>query len=133
MQRKRQALQAADFVQCKLQVPVSFGERLKCLKSIYNMRGLDSVVSAMIRKAIANYSPSELLAPPPPPDHDNLKQIALHIPREHYIFLEAVSHRNRGVNLGVALETVGSYIGDLTPSPAQLSFTKLWEDQGGQR
>lgn len=127
MQRKRAALYAADFVQCKLQVPVSFGQRLKYLKLLHNMRGLDSVVSAMIRKAMANYSPSELVAPPPPRDHDLLKQIALHIPREHYAFLEAVAHRNRGINLGIALETVGSHVSDLNPSPLQLSFLEKWD------
>lgn len=122
MRRKRQALYDADFVQCKLQIPVSFGERLKELKALYKMRGLDSVISAMIRKAITNYSPDELLAPPPPDDHNNKKQIAVHIPRDHYAFLEAVVHRNRGIPLGTALETIGSYVKDLTPAPQQLSL-----------
>ena len=66
MKRKRQALSACGFVQCKLQIPKSFSQRLRYLKLLYNMRGLDSVVSAMIRKAIANYSVDELIAPPPP-------------------------------------------------------------------
>lgn len=83
---------------------------------------MDSVVSAMIRKVMANYSADELVAPPPPRDGDRLKQIALHIPREHHDFLEAVAHRNRGINLGIALETIGSYVTDLTPTPHQLSL-----------
>lgn len=122
MRRKREALYAADFVQCKLQIPVSFGERLKDLKALYQMRGLDSVVSAMIRKAITNYTADELVAPPPPEDHGKRKQIAVHIPREHHAFLEAVAHRNRGIPLGTALETIGAYVNDLTPAPQQLSL-----------
>ncbi|WP_242446210.1 hypothetical protein [Sphingopyxis lindanitolerans] len=117
----------ADFVQCKLQIPVSFGRRLSHLKLLHNMRGLDSVVSAMIRKAMAIYSADELVAPPPPTDHDKLKQVALHIPSEHYAFLEAIAHRNRGINLGIALETIGSYVNDLTPMPSQLSLIEHWE------
>lgn len=128
MKRKRDALYAADFVQCKLQVPASFNERLKHLKRIHKMRGLDSVVSALIRKAMASYSLDELIVPPPPPDYDKLRKIALHIPREHYDFLRAVAHRNRGINLGVALETMGSYVEDLSPSPVQLSLANLWGD-----
>lgn len=122
MRRKRQALYDADFVQSKLQIPISFGERLKELKATYKMRGLDNVVSAMIRKAMANYSPDDLVAPPPPEDHMNLKQIAIHIPREHHAFLEAVAHRNRGITLGTALETIGAHVNDLTPAPVQLSL-----------
>lgn len=122
MRRKRQALYDADFVQCKLKIPLSFGDRLKELKATYKMRGLDNVISAMIRKAIANYSSDELLAPPPPDDHQNRKQIAVHIPREHYAFLEAVALRNRGIPLGTALETIGAYVKDLTPVPQQLSL-----------
>jgi hypothetical protein len=122
MRRKRQALYDADFVQSKLQIPISFAERLKELKAAYKMRGLDNVVSAMIRKAMANYSPDDLLAPPPPEDHMNLKQIAIHIPREHHAFLEAVAHRNRGITLGTALETIGAHVKDLTPVPVQLSL-----------
>ncbi len=122
MQRKRQVMAAAGFVQCKLQIPISFGQRLNHLKFLHNMRGLDSVVSAMIRKAMANYSADELVAPPPPCDHDRLKQVALHIPREHYAFLVAVAERNRGINLGIALETVGSYVTNLTMTPLQLSL-----------
>ena len=127
MKRKRQALSACGFVQCKLQIPKSFSQRLRYLKLLYNMRGLDSVVSAMIRKAIANYSVDELIAPPPPRDYDKLNQIALHIPSEHYAFLKAISHRNRGINLGIALETIGSYVTDLTPSPFQLSLLEKWD------
>jgi len=122
MRRKRQALYDADFVQSKLQIPVSFGDRLKELKATYKMRGLDNVVSAMIRKAMTNYSSDDLVAPPPPEDHKNLKQIAIHIPREHHAFLEAVAHRNRGISLGTALETIGAYVKDLTPAPVQLSL-----------
>ena len=127
MTRKRHALCAAGFVQCKLQIPVSFGQHLNHLKFLHDMRGLDSVVSAMIRKAMASYAADELVAPPPPKDHDKLKQVALHLPREHYTFLEAVAHRNRGINLGIALETVGSYVSNLTPTPLQLSLFKQLE------
>lgn len=130
MRRKRQALYEADFVQSKLQIPASFGARLKDLKAAHKMRGLDNVVSAMIRKVMANYSPDDLVAPPPPEDHMNLKQIAIHIPREHHAFLEAVAHRNRGITLGTALETVGSYVKDLTPAPVQLA---LIENDGAVR
>lgn len=133
MHRKRKALYSAGYVQCKLQIPVSFGERLKYLKLTYDMRGLDTVASAMIRKAMANYSPDEMVAPPPPPDHNNLKQIALHIPCEHYAFLKAVAHRNRGINLGIAFETVGSYVKDLTPSPFQLSLLERWDKRSNRR
>lgn len=115
-------MSAADFIQCKLQIPQSFGERLRYLKTEHKMRGLDTVVSAMIRKAIASFSPDELSVPAPPPDHDKLRQIALHIPREHYEFLRAVAHRNRGINLGVALETVAFYVRDLSPTPWQLAM-----------
>lgn len=128
MRRKRQTLRDVDFVQCKLQIPRSFGERLKRLKAAHNMRGLDSVVSAMIRKVQADHGAHELRAPPPPADYDDLRQIAVHIPREHHAFLEAVSHRNRGINLGIALETVGHNVHDLTPSPRQLSLLDLLEN-----
>ncbi len=120
MRRKRQALYDADFVQCKLQIPISFAEHLKELKARHKMRGLDHVVSAMIRKAILAYSAAELVPPPPPDDHMNMKQIAVHIPREHHAFLEAIAHRNRGIPLGAALETIGAYVKDLTPAPVQL-------------
>lgn len=122
MRRKRQSLYDSNFVQCKLQIPVSFGDHLKSLKAKYKMRGLDNVVSAMIRKAIANYSADELIAPPPPDDFKTVKQIAVHIPRDHHAFLEAVAHRNRGITLGVALETVAAHVSDLSPAPLQLSL-----------
>jgi hypothetical protein len=131
MRRKRQALYEADFVQCKVQIPFSFGERLKELKAAHKMRGLDNVVSAMIRKAEANFSPDDLVAPPPPEDHMNLKQIAIHIPREHHAFLEAVAHRNRGITLGTALETVGAYVKDLIPAPVQLALIENEEAATG--
>ncbi|WP_082384359.1 hypothetical protein [Erythrobacter sp. SG61-1L] len=133
MQRKRQALSAAGFVQCKLQIPESFGQRLKYLKLLYKMRGLDSVASAMIRKAMANCSIDELIAPPPPRDYDRLRQIALHIPNEHYAFLKAVAHRNRGINLGIALETIGSYVTDLNPAPLQLSLLEKCDQHENRR
>lgn len=122
MRRKRETLYASGFQQCKVNVPESFGDRLKELKSQYNMRGLENVVSAMIRKAMANFAPEDLLTPPPPVDYDKTRQVAIHIPREQYAYLEAVAHRNRGVTLGVALETVGAYVTDLTPPPVQLSL-----------
>lgn len=122
MRRKREALYDAGFQQCKLLVPPSFGDRLKQLKSDYKMRGIENVVSAMIRKAMANFSPEDLTTPPPPPDFDQSRQIAIHIPREQYAFLEAVAFRNRGITLGIALETVGAYVNDLTPPPVQLSL-----------
>ena len=122
MRRKRETLYASGFQQCKLHVPESFGDRLKELKSQYNMRGSENVESAMIRKAMANFSPEDLLAPPPPPDFDKTRHIAIHIPREQYAYLEAIAHRNRGVTLGVALEAVGAYVSDLTPPPVQLSL-----------
>lgn len=117
MARKRSALAAAGFVQCRMRIPASFHARLQNLKRQHRMRGLDSTVSAMIRKAMAHYAPDQLLVPPPPPDFDRLHQIALHIPREHHAYLSAVAHRNRGVNLGVALEAVGAYVPDLAAPP----------------
>lgn len=117
MARKRSALAAAGFVQCRMRIPASFHARLQNLKRQHRMRGLDSTVSAMIRKAMAHYAPDQLLVPPPPPDFDQLHQIALHIPREHHAYLSAVAHRNRGVNLGVALEAVGAYVPDLAAPP----------------
>ncbi|QDK35755.1 hypothetical protein DM450_0140 (plasmid) [Sphingomonas sp. IC081] len=76
---------------------------------------------------MANYASHELAASPPPRDHDNLRQIALHIPREHFAFLEEVTHPNRGINLGIVLEAVGTYVNEVTPSPLQLSLAELWE------
>ncbi len=127
MRRKRQALYASDYVQCKLSIPVSFGDRLKELKARHKMRGLDRVVAAMIRKAMATYTVDELTVPPPPEDHLNRKQIAIHIPRELYAFLEALAVRHRGIPLGVALETVAAHVSDLTPAPIQLPLI----DEGG--
>jgi hypothetical protein len=120
MRRKRQTLYEADYVQCKMAIPLSFRERLKELKARHKMRGLDHVIASMIRKAMANYSVEELIPPPPPEDHMHRKQIAVHIPREHHAFLEAISVRNRGIPLGVALETIAAYVNDLTPAPIQL-------------
>src|SRR3546814_3645499 len=68
MARKRSALAAAGFVQCRMRIPASFHARLQNLKRQHRMRGLDSTVSAMIRKAMAHYAPDQLLVPPPPPD-----------------------------------------------------------------
>lgn len=127
MRRKRQALYEEGNVQCKMHIPVSFGERLKELKARYKMRGLDHVVSAMIRRAMAEYSADELIAPPPPEDHMKRKQIAVHIPREHHAFLESVALRNRGIPLGVALETIGAHVNDLTAAPRQYNLI----DEGG--
>lgn len=122
MRRKRSALYAADFIQCKLQIPESFHARLTSMKIKYAMRGLDSVASAMIRKAMLEFSTHELVAPPPPIDFDKLKQITLHIPKDQFSFLKSICHRNRGVNLGVALETIGYYISSIGPSPHQISL-----------
>lgn len=127
MRRKRQALYDEGNVQCKMHIPFSFGERLKELKARYKMRGLDHVISAMIRRAMVDYSADELIAPPPPEDHMKRKQIAVHIPREHHAFLESVALRNRGIPLGVALETIGAHVSDLTPAPQQLPLI----DEGG--
>jgi hypothetical protein len=127
MRRKRQALYAADYVQCKLQIPVSLGERFKDLKARHKMRGLDHVVSAMIRKAMATHSADELIPPPPSDDHIAVKKIAVHIPRELHAFLESIVVRHRGIPLGVALEAVGAHVSDLTPVPEQLPLI----DEGG--
>lgn len=127
MREKRNALYAAGNVQCKMSIPLSFGERLKELKARHKKRGLDQVVAAMIRKAMAIHSADEMIPPPPPADHMTRKQIAVHIPRELHEFLEAVAIRNRGIPLGAALETVGAYVSDLTPAPIQLPLI----DEGG--
>lgn len=119
MRRKRSRLYEDGFVQTKLQIPISFAETLKELKSKYKLRGLDNVVSTLIRNAAATYSPDELVAPPPPEDANIMKKIAVHIPKEHYAFLEAVARRNRGITLGVALETIGAHVSDLSPVPDQ--------------
>lgn len=120
MRRKREALYAADFVQCKFNIPASFRKRLSDYKSAYKMRGVEQVVMAMLDKAMTNYTIEEMRVPPPPSDGTSAKQIAIHLPREQHAFLEAIAHRNRGVTLGVALETVGAYVSELTPSPQQL-------------
>lgn len=122
MRRKRKTLSENDFAQCKLTIPTSLADRLKNLKAAHNMRGLDTVVSAMIRKAMAGYKASELILPPPLEDDDRPRQIAVHIPREHQAYLERVSRHFRGVSLGVALEAVAAQVTDLTPAPKQLSL-----------
>jgi hypothetical protein len=122
MRRKRLALRANDFTQCKLTIPHSLYERLRGYKASYKLRSIEVVVSAILRKGMAAYKPGDLvLAPPPQPD-DPPKTIAVHIPRQQYAYMEAVATHFRNVTLGVALETVAAVVTDLTPAPTQLSL-----------
>lgn len=123
MRRKRAALQEADFVQTKLYVPKSVASRLQWLKARYGMRGYDTVAAAMIRRAMVDFDTADLVVPPPPADADErLHELALNLPRDHYEFVQAVARRNRGVSLGVALETIAEHVKDLTAPPLQLSL-----------
>lgn len=122
MRRKRAELYAQGYQQTQLHIPASLHARLKSLKTQYKMRGLDNVVSALIRNAMANYSPEDLITPPPPADFDQIKKIAVHIPSDQHAYLEAIAHRNRGISLGVALETAAARVTNLTTPPVQFSL-----------
>lgn len=122
MRHKREILYRDKYRQTKITIPRSLVNRLKQLKTVYNLRGLDAVCNAMLNKAYINYSPVDLTLPPPPPEGDAAHQIAIHIKVEYHSFIEEVAHHFRGISLGVAFETIAAQINDLEPTPVQLSF-----------
>jgi hypothetical protein len=122
MRRKREALYANNYQQCKLSIPSSLFARLKETKQTYGLRGLDAVVENLVRRARQDYRPADLELPPEPQDGDEPHTITIHLPREQVDYLDSVVKRFRGVKLGVAFEAIAAVVDYQPRAPVQLSL-----------
>lgn len=120
MRRMRAELKEQGFCSCRTMVIPSLSDRFRDLKKKHKMACFNTVLSAMIRKAMAQYSIEEIRIPPPTEGESTTRGLNVYIPVEQYEFLERITYYNRGVSLGIAIEAVAACVDDLSPAAVQL-------------
>ncbi|WP_390588530.1 hypothetical protein [Erythrobacter sp. MTPC3] len=120
MRDRRKGLADQNLTQTKITISAPVKQRILDLKANYKMAGMDNVISAMIRNAMATYTVEELPLPPPTPEAIPTSVITVHLSPEHRQFLKDVGRFNRGTTMGIALEAVAMRVHNLRPGARQM-------------